>query len=236
MSGVNPKQTQEDGEAGRSVDLVQVSVVLAVKSNDPSTINPDFLRHNSIVAADLPVQEPPLTTSAFSQILFKGGLAVKAYQQRIIFEQIGTALVEEDIRCIETAKRYLENVPQLSCSAVGINPVGIRKSPGMEREKVSKALIEEGSWAAFEGVDPEVHLKSIYHYEDKTIVLDIASRENNGGVPSGMIFQANIHRDIREINQRQATAKLLSILDFWREDLAGFRLLVDKFDSRRFRS
>ena len=238
MSGVSRKKTPEKGTVDRGIDLVEFSVVLVVKSNDPSIVNPDFLRYNAIVDANLPVQEPPITTFAFSQAIFKGGLAVKALPERMIFEQTGSPLAEEDIRCVETAKRYLEKAPQVSCNAVGINPKGIRESSGTAREKVSNALIERGSWASFRAVVPEILLKAAYRYEDRMIALDISNartQEEGGSEASVMMFQANIHRDIREVNQQQRVAKLSSILESWREDLADFHSLVDKFDSRRFR-
>ncbi len=118
MSGVSQKKTPEDGMAGQSIDLTGLSVVPVVQSNDPSIINPDFLRYNAIVDANLPIQESPIATPAFSQAIFKGGLAVKAVPGRVIFEQTGFSLAEEDIQCVETAKRYLEKAPLVSPRAI----------------------------------------------------------------------------------------------------------------------
>ena len=41
------------------VKLVEVSVVLVTNQNDPSILNPDFLRHNKIVDAGLQVRDAP---------------------------------------------------------------------------------------------------------------------------------------------------------------------------------
>ena len=240
MLDMDQKKTMGYSEADRSIDLTELSVVLAVKSNDPSIINPDFLRYNAIVDANLPpIQGSFITTPVFSQVSFEGGFTVRADPEHIIFEQTGSPLTEEDIRCGGMAKRYLEKVPQVSCKAIGINPKGFRKVSSVAREKVSNALREGGSWASFKDVGPEIHLRATYRYERRIIILDISDMtmpESGGSETPGMMFQANIHRDIYETNQQKYVDTLFAILASWREDLEDFRRLVNKFDPQRFES
>ena len=230
------KQTNSNGGGDRNVDLIEFSVVLVATSNNPSILNPDFLHYNEIVDANRQVQEPCISTHAYSQVTFKGGLAVKADPDRVIFEQRGDKLAIEDIICPEMAKRYLEKVPHVPYRAVGINPKGYRPSEGEAADRVADALIDRGAWMSFKDLTPEIQLKAIYQYTGRTILLDIAEAKKKGvdgnQIP-GMLFQANFHRDITETTPRERIVKLLSIIDSWREDLSDFQLLVKKSYERQ---
>ena len=230
------KQTNSNGGDDRNVDLIEFSVVLVATSNNPSILNPDFLHYNGIVDANRQVQEPCISTHAYSQVTFKGGLAVKADPDRVIFEQREDKLAMEDIICPEMAKRYLEKVPHVPYRAVGINPKGYRPSGGEAADRVADSLIDRGAWMSFKDLTPEIQLKAIYQYTGRTILLDIAEAKKkgtDGNQISGMLFQANFHRDITETTPRERIVRLLSIIDSWREDLSDFQLLVKKFYERQ---
>lgn len=47
------EQKTPDNDRGSSIEIVGFSVVLVENSNDPSILNPDFLRYNEIVDASL---------------------------------------------------------------------------------------------------------------------------------------------------------------------------------------
>ena len=224
----------------RRVDLVEFSVVLVANSNNPTIINPDFLLHNEIVNADLSLQGDPITTPLFSQVVFEGGIAVVATPDRVIFQQTGDPLALKDILCPKIAERYLKKVPHVPYSAVGINPKGYRQLPAERQEKVSDVLINKGAWMSFKDVVPEVYLKTIYQYDKRTIVLDIAEgkkRENDDIEIPGLLFQVNIHRDIPPTTNQQDRIKTISdILALWKQDLSDFDALVKKFNFKEFTS
>ena len=217
------------------VELVGFSVVLVANSNNPSILNPDFLRYNEIVDADLQVQGNPITTPAFSQVTFADGLTVKADPNRVIFEQTGDPLTRENVLCPEMANRYLEKVPHVPYSAVGINPKGYRVSPTAVPEKISTALRDMGTWMSFKDVHPEIHLKTIYKYESRMIVLEVIEArkriKENVEVP-GILFQANIHRDVPATNPQKRVEFVSTALASWKEDLSDFDTLVAKFTFR----
>lgn len=230
-------KTHSNEGDGRNVDLVEFSVVLLATSNNPSILNPDFLRYNDIVDASWQVQEPRISTPAFSQVIFKDGLTVTADPDRIIFAQTGDRLAAADIVCPEMAKRYAEKIPHVPSRAVGINPKGYRRSEGEAADRVADALIDTGEWMAFQDVIPEIQLKAVYRYAKRTIFLDIveaSKRETDGRQIPGMLFQANIHRDITETSPRERIVSLLSIIDSWKEDLSDFHALVKRFSERKW--
>lgn len=228
-------QKISDNDTSNCVELIGFSVVLVANSNNPSILNPDFLRYNEIVDASLQVQGTPITTPAFSQVTFEGGLSVKADPNRIIFEQVQDPLTTEGVMCPEIANRYLQKVPHVPYSAVGINPKGYRVSPAGAQERVSAALLDNGKWMSFKDVHPEIHLKTIYKYEKRMVVLEVIEArkriKENVEVP-GILFQANIHRDVPATNPQKRVEFVSTALASWKEDLSDFVALVAKFTFR----
>lgn len=228
--------TQDVAEIGQwpDVKLVALSVVLIAENIDPSTINQDFLRHNGIVDPDMKTGQPPVSTPVFSQVAFEGGLAVVALPDRFHFMQQGEAPTE-DVAIPDIVKRFLERVPHPVYKAIGINPAGFRPLDDASKG-VATALIEGGRWMALENVSPAVSLKAVYACEDRQITMDVRDfkkPESGGSELPGLLFEANIHRDIAETDQGQRSARLMSILSGWESDLSDFKNLVTKFNLGR---
>ena len=228
-------KTHSNEGDGRNVDLVEFSVVLLATSNNPSILNPDFLRYNNIVDASWQVQEPRISTPAFSQVIFKDGLTVTADPDRIIFAQTGDKLAAADIVCPEMAKRYAEKIPHVPYRAVGINPKGFKRSEGEAADRVADALRDGGVWLSFKDMVPEIQLKAVYRYDRRTISLDIVEAKEkrpDGSEIPGVLFQANMHHDILEVGLPERIKTLLSVLASWREALTDFQALAKKFYER----
>ena len=100
-------------------------MVLTADNLDPSMINPDFLRHSGVVDSDRQTEQPPISTPAFSQVTFEGGLAVIAQPDRFAFVQQGETLAR-DIAIPNIARRFLEKVPHPAYKGIGINPTGVK--------------------------------------------------------------------------------------------------------------
>ena len=224
-------QEQSPGLRARNeIQLAELSIVLVANSNNPSIINPDFLRYNKIVDADYEVQDAPVSTPAFSHVTFKNGISVVSDPTRVIFTQFGT-LTEENVVSPGIAKRYLKCIPHVPYHAIGINPKGLQDGSGQASYSVAKMLRDSGSWASFRDVTPEVQLKTIYHYNERIITLDVASTERteNGKKISGTLFAANIHHELVEAHPESRINRLSSLLDSWENDLKDFYDLAGKF-------
>ena len=228
----------QDAVAGQRPDvtLIALVVVLITENIDPSMINPDFLRHNGIVDADSKLQngQPPVSTPVFSQVVFEGGLSVVAQPDRFQFAQQGEALTE-DIAILGIVKRFLERVPHPAYKGIGINFMGFRPLDDASKG-VATALIEGGKWMAFENVSPMTSLRAGYACEDRQITMDVQDarrQESDGSESHGLLFAVNIHRKITETDQGQRSARLMSILSGWKNDLSDFESLVAQFNLRR---
>ena len=223
-------------ERHADVTLIELSVVLVAKRNDPGIINPDFLRHNDIVDANLQVKEPPISTPVFSQAVFENGLRVAAEPNRFIFGQQGEPLTEDVCISPEVARRFLEKVPHIPYSAIGINPKGIRSWDDESAGGVADALVGGGDWMSFQDVRPDIHLKALYNYESRQISMDVGRAQNkksDGPESQVLLFQVNIHRDIPATEESRCVERLLSILSKWKDDLYDFNNLVTKFNPHR---
>ena len=219
-------------------DLVELSVVLVATSNNPSIVNPDFLVHNDIIDKNRPLQGDAVATSVFSQVTYEGGLTVRADPERVVFAQSvpGTPLI--DSTCPEMAERYARTVPHVPYRAVGINPKLYIGSGDAGSTRVSNVLDERGAWLSFKDSAPEIQLKAIYPFSSRKIIMDVlgaARRHPNGEQTQGLLFQANVHRDLEQTSSQKRIDTLVSIVREWESDVLDCRALAEKFTPRAFR-
>ena len=209
------------------IDLVEFSVVVVAQSNNPTILNPDFLRHNGIVSSDraLQTEQPPFTTPMFSQVAFADGLVVQADPARIIFAQAADALSREDVDCPAVAKGYLKTIPHVPYSALGLNPKVVIRNPPFSR--LSKLLRTEGSWMTVGQAMPGFELKATYQMAGRRLALTLQEAQTEQG-DDALLCTANIHREVEEDNQQMRVNSILSMLDSWKKDLDEFNALVDQ--------
>lgn len=215
-------RTRSNGGNEPSIEIVEFSVVVIATANNPSILNPEFLKYNEIVDPDWQEQGSSVSTPAFAQVSFEGGLTVKADQQRVIFEQLGDRLVVPEV-----AKRYFQQVPYVPYSGIGINSKFFLRSTGEHLPLMESVVRDQGTWMSFKDVAPMVQLKLIYSYEERTISLDVAHIEPTieDQTISGILFQANIHRDVEGPNAQARNKRIQSTLDRWEDDLEDVRQL-----------
>ncbi len=207
-------KTLSNGGNEPSIEIVEFSVVVIATENNPSILNPEFLKYNEIVDPNWQEQESPVSTPVFGQVSFKGGLTVKADQQRVIFEQPGDGLVVPEV-----AKRYFQQVPYIRYSGIGINPKFLLRSTGEHLPLIGSVMHDQGAWMSFKDIKPTIQLKLTYNYKERIISLDVFQIEH------GILFQANVHRDVDGPNAQARNEHIQSILDRWEDDLEDVRLL-----------
>ena len=210
------------------INLVGFSVVVVAQSNNPTILNPDFLRHNGIVSSSRPLDgdRPPVTTPVFSEVSFGEDLVVRADPERITFAQAANAqaasgLAHEEIDCPAIAKSYLRTIPHVPYTALGVNPRAVIANPPFA--KLSKALHAEGNWMSFVGVTPRFELKVAYQMADRRLTLALQEAQDDT-----LFCDANIHRDVAETNQQMRVNSILSMLDCWKDDLDQFYAVVNQ--------
>ena len=219
-------------ERTQRANLVELSVVLVATSNDPSIINPDFLVDNHIIDDNRQLQESPVTTPVFAQVVYEGGLTVRADPERVMFVQSASGTSLDSIICPKMAEGYARAVPHVPYRAVGINPklhVGLADA---NDAKVANALDDLGSWLSFKDSEPEIQLKAIYSFSARKIIVDVLGatrRFPNGQSFPGLLFRANVHRDLEQTSSQTRIDAMISMISGWKSDVLDCRKLADKF-------
>ena len=224
------ERTPEAGWAPRGPQLFEFSVVLVASNNNPSIINPDFLLHNGIVTDRDPIRKESISTPTFSVVKFQGDVNVRAEPNRVVFEQTGSSIAIDSVICAEIAKRYLKTIPHVPYSALGLNPKSFEKLPVQRRSGIEAAIAEQGAWMKHDSVVPEFGLKATYLFRDRRITFDVQKAQtiiDNSSI-SAVVFQANIHREIKEHSQPMRINSMLSILDSWMDDYSDFTEISSK--------
>lgn len=206
------------------IELIEVSVVIVAEVNNPTVLNPDFLRHNGIVSADRVVSGEPVTTPILSEVSFEDGLVVRADPARVTFSQAVKGNAREGIDSPAVAKGYLKTIPHVPYTALGVNPKAVIRNPPFSR--LSKMLHAEGDWMAFGASMPQFELKATYQMKGRRLTLTL--QEAKGEQGTFMLCDANIHRDVKETNQQMRVNSLLSMLNCWEDDLDQFYAVVDQ--------
>ena len=228
---MGPRAAMETIVPENYIDLVELAVVLAASPNDPSIINPDFLQRYGIVDSDLASGQPSIATPAFSQVHYAVGLSVVSTPDRIVFSQLGTPLIVDAIVSPEMAERYATTVPHVNYTGVGINPKVFKTLEELGTIAISDALRDQGEGIELGSALPEVQIKAIYNDEDRIFVFDVQEifAELDGEQIRGILFQANVHRDLPQGTRGENIKGLTSILSRWPQDLSDFYGLIDQF-------
>jgi len=106
----------------QSNTFTQFSIVFTAKSNNPTILNPDFLKFNNIVGEEWELKTPPLCAEPLSQVLYKNNVGITSQLDKIIFFKNDTQLDKDAFKIIyDIAKGYLNLVPLVNYTGVGIN-------------------------------------------------------------------------------------------------------------------
>lgn len=187
---------------------------------------------NGIISKDDLLQEDPVTTPVFAQVVYKNGLTVRADPERVIFVQSTPEASLGRILCPTMAERYSQAVPHVPYRAVGINPKFHVNLADADGACVAHTLDDRGSWLSYKDSEPEIQLKAIYSFSARTITMDVlgAKRRHPDGQPlPGLLFQGNVHRDLEQAGSQRRIDALVSIIRNWESDVLDCRTLAGKF-------
>lgn len=209
-----------ENSAADNIRLVQISIVLVCHGINPGVINFGMLKDKGITGDALHSQVPSISTPLFSQVTYENGLMITAEPERFIFTQRGESLSKDNSGAQEAASNFLGEMSYLSYRAIGINLDGWLSWP---HASMTSLLSENGAWVSFQDKSPDIRLNASYGYPDKRISV---SMHKTSKPKAGLLFQANIHRDITKPDEG------LKVLGNWRKDGADFSDLTDLFLQR----
>ena len=226
--------TNDEQDGFPNVVLLEHSVVLIAENINPSIINPDFLGKHAAEYLNLKTEHPPVSTPVFSQVSFEGGLTVIALPDRISFaRQIKNV---EDSKKIDNGMVSVRDLlPKLSgvgYKSIGINMKCFKKLERGQAENVKDVYFKDASWMVHRNCNPLISLKAEYIYNDKQITLEVNNAKADAPERSeihGLLYNANIHRNIEEIDHGKRIDSMATILTNWKNDKDEFDNLVAQF-------
>jgi hypothetical protein len=212
------------------LEIQSFSMVLVAVNQNPSILNPDFLKYNDIVPVEWDLGMPPISTPALSQVVYKNGFNIIAQGDKITLLQSDNKSLTE---VSEVSFKYVDTLPYLNYQAIGINFNGYVILDKIEKsyDFILDKLIAPGAWKSFQGSSPSVAIQFVYPLSDATLSVGV-QRGNmedsfNNIVAPVLLFSANFHRDVVNSIDEERVLEVKKIIQSWQADFNTFHSLVE---------
>ena len=205
-------------EAGymKSIHTVNVSIVVAADQHNPTILHPSFLRSEGIVPKDWEVSEGPICTPAFSLVGFSNGISFRVEQSRLQVIHTHPSGRGTDSLVRELARRYVEKLPHVRYTAVGVNFVTLSECANPD-EFMANKFLKEGPWKDENLMPISVGVHLSYAVSPATVHLSLKpgrSKTQKGEDPkTGIVIEGNCH------SETQNTGATLSAIDSFKRAL-----------------
>lgn len=211
-------------------ELVEYSLVAVAKNHNPTILNPDFLKRNSIVPDDWKVIKP-LCTDVISQVVFENGFVITVEPQRILFIEKNLNRSPSKPSIDKIAVRYIETLPHATYTAIGINFKGIVTFKNQEEPAlfVLNKIISRGPWKNLCGDLKDASIKFVYDIEGGKMILTV---EPSIFIRTGksqefiLSISSNFHRDLPEVHDT-AVKHMKTVINDWEKDKNTFCEMMD---------
>ena len=206
--------------------VLSANVVVLAQYNNPSILNPDFLKINKIVDKNWDVAET-ITTTPFSQTRFKNGITVTVDNERLNITQEINGDYPESSPIYGIASGYLKILEHIKYRAMGLNwnifvPT-TEPGPWLIDHFLKKSSIPKSS-PALEGLN----LTMKFNFSGNTINFQLAPETIAfaGKTPIDAIrVRTNTHYDTK------STSEILETLTTWKETQQFIKKQINKLIS-----
>lgn len=216
-----------------ALDIRELSIVVIAKNNNPTILNPDFLKDNNVVPAEWELGNPPICIEPMAEVSFKNKIKITAQLDKVIFfEDTGDKKADE-FMVPTIAQKYTETLPHVEYIAVGINPRGHIVLEGNEeapRKYMLDNLITPGPWRDFGNKPVKTAIKFEYALEKAICNLTIEEKHLQGPETKAMpvlVFASNFHHELSGETRQECLQGLHRILTDWETDLRLYKHLVN---------
>jgi len=216
--------------------LLQFSLVVIAADNNPTILNPDFLRVQGIVPDSLGLEltGPPIATPQFANVQYTHGVTITVEPKKI--QVADNELSEPSESCIQNIlKEYIRVVPHVSYQAVGINFKmfsELANSKKIVRDNFIKSSVVESLGSSLQSAV----VKFIYDSNDFTFNLTLeggglVKAEKPKDILAGIVVGANFHVNLEQ-KQGGTIDQIHSAVDkyteAWEELSRSLKKLFDK--------
>jgi hypothetical protein len=199
--------------------VLNTSVVVLAETHNPTILHPIFLLTQGIVPKDWQLAEPPVCTPAISVAKFANGIVFTAELTKF---QIMDNLPAGDSPVPEMVVKYLEKLPHVHYTAVGININGYVECQNPE-DYISNRFVQHGPWTQAPLQATSVGLKFTFPIERGALNLrcdaGTVRKAEDKTDTSCLVVGGNYHVDLVRDNPLE-DAK--SVIGTYRQRVAHF--------------
>src|SRR4030043_307057 len=106
-----------------NITLTNFSIVVLAQAHNPSILNPDFLKNNNIVSPTF-TPKTVVCSMPVAQVVYDEGISILAEFERLQFIDTIPERIPGGSPIPEIAVRYVDTLPHVRYTAVGINFIG----------------------------------------------------------------------------------------------------------------
>lgn len=217
-----------------SVSPQELVLVIAANDFSPAVVNFEFLKYSGIIGADWELARAPIYNNQVTQLAFQNGVVITAQPGRtILAENIADKDASQSL-IGEVARKFVQSLPNLEYSAVGINPTGHAVFEGGRdsvKDFLSGKLVAPGPWQNIGIEAPRATLNFTYRLERGALNLTISEaglRAEDETITPVVVFSGNFSYPISGGPAAERVNSTCDSLNNWRSDLAEFQKIVDQ--------
>ncbi len=209
----------------------ELIIVIAAKNQNPSILNPDFLKYSGIVPAEWEFAGKPVFSTNFTRITFKNGVSIIGEPNRVMFAEPIADKTTATVSIAKIAQKYARVLPNMDFQAIGINPRGFVAFTMKDgaRNFITEHLLSDGVWKKEGEVPMQASLNLVYKLQDTPVALNITQaelRQKDQPIPI-VIFSGNFSHQISGNNSEEKLSSITQIVENWFSDVTTFSNLIN---------
>lgn len=181
---------------------LEFSVVLVANDHNPTILNPDFLALRDIVPAGWgwKLVGPTITTPPFATVAYDSGVTIIIEPNNLQVSDNSGKAEPTSSKAIEIARTYVEVLPHVRYSAVGINFRSVAEQAEADAF-LKNRFLKSGPWDSESYKLQGFGLRLAYPLDRGRLVLSLDSAivaersEEQTQQTHGVMVYANFHRD-----------------------------------------
>jgi len=183
------------------LEMLSASVVVVAQGHNPTILHPAFLSSQGIVPVDWETAEPPVCTPAFAVVRFSNDIVfvVDAEKFQVSDNRFQADPAASPLSGLTT--RYIEKLPHVRYTAVGINFEGFAACDAPESH-IIKRFLKQGPWSKSNLRPQALGLTFVYPLPDATLRLTCdaakARQAPNDAGRTGLLVRANYHKELAQ--------------------------------------
>ncbi len=212
----------------------EIAIVIAVKIQNPTMLNEDFLKQTGIIPIDWQLEREPVYSDRVAQIMFANGFSIVAQPDRLMFlEMVGDKSIDE-LSAGEVAQKYMATLKMAEYQTVGINfrSYIAQNSPDAATEYINHQLLNAGIWQQYGTGKIRASVNLNYDLGARQLNLSIDAAKIQFPTPithPAVVFSGTFSYDTTAHSSDRVT-QIATIISNWKQELNEFNgLIIDRF-------